>query len=322
MTQKQLADYLPGEPFEGFLMLRSGETRTSKAGKTYLDMTLGDCSGEINAKRWNGDMALPAPSTVLYIRGQVEDYQGRLQLRVEAMRAANDGEADLSILVPSAPESAEVYLREINETIDGMQSVALRRIVKEMLSMCGDKLIYFPGGQRLHHAERTGLLHHTVGMLRTAKQLLQVYPFLRADLLLSGVIIHDLCKIWEMKSSELGVVSDYSTDGLLIGHIVRGVTMIHEAAKKVGVSGETVVLLEHMLLSHHGVPEYGSPKLPMFPEAEVLHTVDLLDARMNEMMGIEDRTPAGAFSEKIWSLDRRLYHPRYDCLDEEPALEL
>ena len=131
-------------------------------------------------------------------------------------------------------------------------------------------------------------------------------------LLLAGVIIHDLSKISEMKSDEYGNVTDYTREGLLVGHLVRGVARLAEAAKNVGVTGEIVVLLEHMIISHHGIPEYGSPRPPMFPEAEVLNWIDTLDARMNEMEGIMARVPAGAFSEKIWSLDRRLYHPFYE----------
>jgi len=149
-------------------------------------------------------------------------------------------------------------------------------------------------------------------MLNTAEHIIAAYPFLHGDLLRAGVILHDLGKITEMKSDKLGNVSDYSRDGLLIGHLVRGVAKVAEAARNVGVEGELVVLLEHMMISHHGIPEYGSPKPPMFPEAEVLNWIDTLDARMNEMEGIMARVPAGAFSEKIWSLDRRLYHPLYE----------
>ena len=178
--------------------------------------------------------------------------------------------------------------------------------------MAGDRLMYFPAAQRLHHAERSGLLHHTTGMLRTAEHILAAYPFLNGDLLRAGVILHDLCKIQEMKSDSLGNVSDYTRDGLLIGHLVRGVAQLQLAAQNVGVEGEIVLLLEHMILSHHGEAEYGSPRMPMFPEAEALHWVDLLDARMNEMQAIMQRVPEGAFSEKIWSLERRLYHPRYE----------
>jgi 3'-5' exoribonuclease len=106
-------------------------------------------------------------------------------------------------------------------------------------------------------------------------------------------------------------VTDYTRDGQLLGHLVRGITNLNRVAEKAGVTGEALVLLEHMLLSHHGESEYGSPKPPMFPEAEALHWIDILDARMNTMKTATDKTPPGAFSEKIFSLDRRIYHPLY-----------
>ena len=162
-------------------------------------------------------------------------------------------------------------------------------------------------------------------MRRLAKAVLTVYPWLDAELLYAGVIIHDLSKIAEMKSDETGNVNDYTVDGLLLGHLVRGVTQVREAARRMEIpeTEEYVLLLEHMVISHHGEAEYGSPRPPMFPEAEMLHWIDLVDARMNEMNGIVRRTPAGAFSEKIWSLERRVYHPHYRGEEEgapaEPA---
>ena len=299
--------------FEGFLLVRSSDQRTGSNGGRYLDMNLTDRTGEINCKMWDGTVAPPQQGSVIKVRGLVQEYNGRLQLRIERMRPAVPADnVDLSKLVPCAPESPEVMLREINETIDRFESEQLRAVVREMLRLAGDNIVWFPAAQRLHRAERSGLLHHTVGMLRTAEHIISAYPFLHGDLLRAGVILHDLSKIDEMKSDELGNVTDYTRDGLLIGHLVRGVSRLAEAAKNVGVTGEMVVLLEHMIISHHGEAEYGSPRMPMFPEAEVLHWIDLLDARMNEMQGIMERVPAGAFSEKIWSLDRRVYHPNYD----------
>ncbi len=299
--------------FEGFLLVRSSDQRTGSNGGRYLDMNLTDRTGEINCKMWDGTVAPPPQGSVIKVRGLVQEYNGRLQLRIERMRAAVPADnVDLSKLVPCAPEKPEDMLREINETIDRFESEQLRAVVREMLRLAGDNIVWFPAAQRLHHAERSGLLHHTVGMLRTAEHIISAYPFLHGDLLRAGVILHDLSKIDEMKSDELGNVTDYTRDGLLIGHLVRGVSRLAEAAKNVGVTGEMVVLLEHMIISHHGEAEYGSPRMPMFPEAEVLHWIDLLDARMNEMQGIMERVPAGAFSEKIWSLDRRVYHPNYD----------
>ncbi|MBQ8556519.1 MAG: HD domain-containing protein [Clostridia bacterium] len=302
-----------GMRYEGFLLVRSADQRTGSNGGKYLDMNLTDRTGEINCKLWDGNVPPPAVGSVIKVRGLVQEYNGRKQLRVEKMRAAVEADGvDLSRLVPCAPETPDAYRTRIEETIDRFESEDLKKIVREMLRLAGDNIDWFPAAQRLHHAERTGLLHHTCSMLNTAEHIIAAYPFLHGDLLRAGVILHDLSKITEMKSDTLGNVTDYTRDGLLIGHLVRGVARLAEAARNVGVTGEIVVLLEHMIISHHGIPEYGSPKAPMFPEAEVLNWIDTLDARMNEMEGIMARVPAGAFSEKIWSLDRRLYHPHYE----------
>ena len=130
-------------------------------------------------------------------------------------------------------------------------------------------------------------------------------------------LLEDMCKTEEMISDNLGVVRDYSREGLLLGHLVLGVTRIQEAANDLGISGEPVLLLQHMMLSHHGEAEFGSPRKPMFPEAEALHWVDLLDARMNEMQTAIQKLKPGVFSEKIWSLDRRLYRADYDALEQD-----
>ena len=212
-------------------------------------------------------------------------------------------------------------LQELYDAADGFASEPLRLITREMLDRFREKLLYYPAAQRIHHAERGGLLHHTTGMLRLAKAILTQYTWLNADLLLAGVILHDLCKTEEMDSNEMGVVRDYSREGLLLGHLVLGVNRIQEAANKLGISGEPVLLLQHMMLSHHGEAEFGSPRKPMFPEAEALHWVDLLDARMNEMQTAVQKLKPGVFSEKIWSLDRRLYRADYDALgQEEPEM--
>lgn len=308
--------------FEGYLLVRSSEQRAAASGSRYLDMNLADKTGEINAKLWDGAFAPPKVGSVIKVRGSVLEYNGRLQLRVDKLRAAlPEDDVDVALLTPCAPEPPDDMLKVLHGVIDGMAREDLKKILREVLRISGPELLYYPAAQRLHHAERSGLLHHTTGMLRTADAILSCYPFLDGDLLRAGVILHDLCKISEMDSDEYGNVSDYTADGLLIGHLVRGVAQLHHAAAQVNVSGELVLLLEHMILSHHGEAEYGSPRKPMFPEAEALHWIDLMDARMNEMQGILERTPEGAFSEKIWSLDRRLYHPRYNQLDGEPAQE-
>ena len=318
MNQPSIAALRKDDRFIGFLLVRMAEQRQSSKGDKYLDMTLGDATGDLNAKVWDGKAVPPQVSTVIKVQATAQEYNGRMQLRVERLRAVTpQDEVDMSALTLCAPEAPEAMLAEINGTVDAMQNDDLKKILREMIGACGEKLVYYPAAQRLHHAERSGLLHHTVSMLRTAKAILPIYPFLDADLLLAGVIAHDLSKTAEMQSDNLGNVKDYTTEGLLLGHLVRGVTEVRLAAERAGVSGEYVLLLQHMVISHHGEAEFGSPRPPMFPEAEALHMIDDLDAKMNEMEGVMKRTPKGAFSEKIWSLDRRLYHPNYPG-EEEP----
>lgn len=314
MEQPQLSLLQKDDRFEGFLLVRSAEKRTGSTGNPYLDMTLADSSGDMNAKVWNTTQEAPVPGAVVKVRGLITEFNGRLQFRVEKFRsAAPEDNVDLSLLVASAPDKPEDMLKTIDNVIGGMKNDTLQKVVRYLVNGLRDRLYYYPAAQRLHHAERSGLLHHTTSMLNVASALLTCYPALDGELLKAGIIVHDLGKILEMDSDEYGNVADYTRDGLLLGHLVRGVSRVREAARECGISDddEYLLLLEHMILSHHGEAEYGSPRPPMFPEAEMLHFIDVIDARMNEMEGILARTPEGIFSEKIWSLDRRIYHPRY-----------
>ena len=318
MEQPRVCDLVKDVKFEGFLLVRMSEQRMGSNGNKYLDMTLADRTGDVNAKLWDGNVPSPDTGTVVKVRGATLEYNGRLQLRVERLRPiADEDVVDMSALTQCAPQSPEEMLSEIDQALNGVRSESLRKIVRELLRRYQEELVYFPAAQRIHHAERSGLLHHTTGMLRLAQAVLPLYPFANADLLLCGVIVHDLCKAEEMASDAMGVVKDYTESGLLLGHLVLGVTRIQEAANAVGVTGEPVTLLQHMMLSHHGEEQYDSPRKPMFIEAELLHWIDLLDARMNEMQAVEERIRPGVFSEKIWSLERRLYHPDYDALIDD-----
>ncbi|MBR4538946.1 MAG: HD domain-containing protein [Clostridia bacterium] len=318
MQQLTVASLSRDMKFEGFLLVRSADQRTSSNGGKYLDLTLCDTTGDINCKMWDGTVQPPKQGAVIKVRGTVQEYNGRLQMRIERLRNPSPAdEVDVSQLMPCAPEKPQDMLREINRAIDKMKTPELQAILREMIAMCGDKLSYYPAAQRVHHAERSGLLHHTVSVLRAAEAVLPLYPFLDGDLLRAGAIAHDLSKTAEFLSDEWGNVSDYSAEGQLLGHLVHGVAQVREAARRANVTGEYVLLLSHMIISHHGQPDHGSPRPPMFPEAEMLHLLDDMDAKMNEMEGVMRRTPVGAFSEKIWTLDRRLYHPRVHGAESE-----
>ncbi len=306
--QPQLATMIKGQVFEGFLLTRTATQRTASNGSKYLDMTLTDISCEVNAKMWDGQTPAPAPAEVLRIRGMMLEYNGRPQLRVDKMRpAAEDDDYDMAALAPTAPEPAGDMMDSVLNRADAILDKELKALVLKRLEEAGDKLLYYPAAQKLHHAERAGLLHHVTTMLKMAKAVCQIYPQLDADLLAAGVILHDLCKLEELNADEIGVVSDYSREGQLLGHLVMGVMAMDRAGRELGVRPELLLLLEHMILSHHDLPEHGSPRRPMFPEAEVLHVLDLLDARMFEMQRELTLVKPGGFTDRIWSLERKLY---------------
>ena len=301
-----LSDIKRDDRFEGYLIVRSAEQRASANGKNYLDMTLADKSGSINAKMWDGTVQPPLAGSIVKVRATGNEFNGRMQLRVEKIRAAESrDQVDMSALIPCAPRDPNEMLGEVVRAADHIADPDLRRITCELLDRAGDKLLTFPAAKQMHHAERSGLLHHTTTMLRATNAIMSVYPQLNASLLIAGVIVHDLAKIDEMDADTLGLVSDYSVDGKLIGHIVRGVVNIQLAAEKTKANPGKALLLQHMVLSHHGIPEYGSPLAPKFPEAEVLNTIDTLDARLYEMDEALSRAIPGGFSEKVWGLDNR-----------------
>ena len=311
--QPQLAGMLKGQVFDGYLLVRSASQRTSQNGGKYLDMTLCDISGEVNAKMW--DSLTPPPETAqpIRLRGVMQEYNNKAQLRVDKLRPVSEqDDIDMSALIPVAPFPARDMVDVINTRIARMKDPALRELVRARLESYGEKLMYYPAATRLHHAERSGLLHHTSTMLRAADAICEIYTTLDSDLLAAGVILHDLCKITEISADELGMASDYTREGMLIGHLVQGVAELNRVGRELGVPEELLQMLEHMVLSHHDLPEYGSPKPPMFPEAEVLHALDLMDARIFEMNRALSQVQPGCFTERIWSLERRLYRRLLD----------
>jgi 3'-5' exoribonuclease len=316
--QPQLLTMIKGQVFDGYLLVRSATQRTSQNGSKYLDMTLCDISGDVNAKMWDSLTAAPAVALPVRVRGAMQEYNGKAQLRVDKLRAVTDtDDIDMSALTPVAPQPADDMLSVLTARAGAMRDEQLRALVQKRLEEAGAPLLYYPAASKLHHAEKSGLLHHVTTMLRVADAVCQIYPDLDADLLAAGVILHDLCKLTELAADELGMVSDYTREGMLVGHLVMGVAELARAGRELGVREELLIMLEHMILSHHDLPEYGSPKPPMFPEAEVLHLIDQLDARMFEMQRALASVQPGSFTERIWSLERKLYRRS----DERPKEE-
>lgn len=304
---------------EGFCLIKTVEQKMTARGVPYLDMTLSDSSGEIGAKLWDYKEAVHGQyrtNMLIKARGVFVPFNDVQQFRIERIRPVTDADAvEIADFVPSAPQSGQDMYQALYETAQQFQDADLKQLVCAMLEEYKEKLQYCPAAFRLHHAVRGGLLYHTLSILRLAQGVVSVYPFVDRDLLFAGIILHDICKVEEFQVEETGIATGYTAQGELIGHLVRGAMAVERVGSRLGVSADTMMLVEHMLISHHGDPEFGAAQRPKFLEAEILSQLDLLDARVYEIMQTLDDVEIGQFSKNQWMLEnRKIYrHGRQDA---------
>lgn len=296
---------------EGYCLIKTLEKKINVKGVPYLDMTLTDRTGEISAKLWDYREEIHAwiqPNMLVKVRGVISEYNGADQFRTERIRPVIDADnVRIEDFVPSAPYSGEQMLESLVTLVEGFENEDLKTLVLSLLSEAREKLLYWPAAFKLHHAIRGGLLYHTLSIVRLAQEACVIYPFVDRELLLSGAILHDIAKLSEFEAQSTGIASGYTTEGTLIGHLVRGAMMVEKKGKELGTDSETLMLLEHMLLSHHGEPEFGAAVRPMFLEAEILSSLDMLDARIYEIQSAIAGTASGEFSARQWALENRKF---------------
>ena len=294
---------------EGFCLVKSAAVRTDVKGTEYLDMVLADSEGECVAKLWNYSRIAHGEydaNDIIKVRGTVQVWKDTEQFKIDRIRKANDGDSvDMSAIIPTAPFDPQEMYDELYNAAANFKDEDLRRIVQYLLRENREQLLIYPAGVKLHHATRGGLLHHTLSVLHLAQRIAELYPSLHKDLLFAGAILHDIGKLRELDADTLGIAGAYTNEGQLLGHINVGMAMVASAAEITMIAPKTAMLLEHMILSHHGKPEFGSPRLPMIPEAEVLSICDLLDSKMYEMDAALDGVSKDGFSERLWALDNR-----------------
>ena len=296
----------------GFCLIKSCEQKLNKRGEPYLDMVLGDSSGEISAKLWNYNEELHgtfAVNTVVKVQGTISEFNGSDQLRIDRIRRAVESDnVKIEDFVASAAYGSEAMFDELIRLTQQFQDKELALLTSAVLNENRDTLLYYPAAFKLHHAMRGGLLQHTLSLVRLAQSVAKIYPFINEDLLLCGAMLHDVAKLRELIADETGIATGYSVKGTLLGHLVMGAMMVEEAAKKLGIPEEKAVLVEHMLISHHGDPEFGAAVRPLFIEADILSALDRLDARIVEENGALNGVQAGAFSNRQWALDNRSFY--------------
>ncbi|HJW98630.1 MAG TPA: OB-fold nucleic acid binding domain-containing protein [Terriglobales bacterium] len=287
------------------------QIKPKKTGEPYLALTLGDRSGQLEAKMWdNVDEVLEAfeQDDFLKVKGLINKYKQRFQLTIHKLRKLGDPEIDFSDYLPKTTKNIDELWQTLTGFIDGFQNSHLKSVVRAFM---GDPEIAAayrnaPAAKTLHHAYIGGLLDHVVSLFRSCDLMCRNYPQVNRDLLMTGAFLHDIGKIHELTYNRS---FSYTTKGQLLGHMIIELEMLQaKLALLPGFPEELKTLLEHLIISHHGEYAFGSPKLPMFPEALMLHYLDDLDSKMEAMRAQFEReaTLEGAWTSYNASLGRPL----------------
>lgn len=310
-----LYDIQTGEDFNLFLLIKSAEVKIARTGKPFIAFSFQDQSGSMDGMYWSAtdeEIAKFQTGKVVFVRGMRDSYQGKSQVKIKQLRLAEEGEPnDPSLYLERVEVKREDIKREIDEAIFLIREPNIVRIVHKILNTVEEDFYSYPAAKRFHHAMVGGLSFHTVSMLRIAKSLLKIYPDLNASLLISGIILHDIGKTIELSGP---VSTEYTLKGKMMGHIVIMSELIDQACREININPEmeSIVLLKHVVLAHHGKLEYGSPVVPQIVEAELIHQIDLMDANLNMMLSETAKIEGGEFTEPIFALDRRqFYKPKF-----------
>ncbi len=303
---------------EGFALLKSCDKKSAKNGTFYLDAVIADKSGEMYAKMWDyREESLPMPqvNTIVKIRGVLQQYNGNDQFIIQRMRPATaEDNINIADFVKSADFEGADMLKVIENIISSFSDEEFKSVVLGMIADNREKLLTFPAAEKLHHAMTGGLLYHTLSILRLAECVCSIYPCIDRELLISGVVLHDIAKLREYSVNASGMVDGHTLEGVLLGHLVMGAEDVGRKCDELSVTPEKKYLLQHMLISHHGKLEFGAAVRPSFIEAEVLSQLDLFDANIYEMADAIKDVKSGEFTGRLWMLDNiRFYnHGRKD----------
>jgi len=301
----------PNKLSTGSFLVHSKEIRQKKSGEFYLSLLLADRTGELDSKMWDNVSEVIDSfdrDDFVKVKGMVQIFHNRPQMTIHKLRRMDDSEIDFADYFPSSKRNTEEMWAELLTIVAGISNVHLKGLLEAML---GDEEIAAryrraPAAKNIHHAFLGGLLEHVLSVCGMARLASQHYTYIDSDLLLTGVILHDIGKIYEL-NYERGF--SYSNEGQLLGHIQMGVRMVADKVRGLPDFPPALrTLVEHMILSHHGKLEFGSPKLPQFPEALLLHYLDDMDSKMECMRALleNDRQVEGCFTAYNATLERSI----------------
>jgi len=333
MSRRFLQDLADGDSIDEVYLITDKQLRANRNGNLYLQIELRDRTGSISARLWNAGEHIFRSfdgGDFLHVKGKVQLFQGALQVILSHVERVESEKVDLADFLPHTEQDVSKLLERLRGSLMRLANPHLRALIE--CFMMDDSFMrgfcQVPAGIRNHHAYLGGLLEHVVRLTDAAERLLPLYPELDRDLLLVGIFLHDAGKVRELS---YGRVFAYTDEGQLIGHLVIGVELLNEKAARVPeltgepLPQELLLRLKHMIVSHHGTYEFGSPKLPMTPEAIALHYLDNFDAKVHSFSRDirEDRNQSSSWTPFNQSLQRRLFKGATDGTEAlySPTLE-
>lgn len=308
---KYVNEFEAGERVEVELLVNNCTKGATNTGAPYLSISLQDRTGPIEGKKWDAfpeDSLIAEQGKVIKVTGDVIDYRGNKQLKILKIEELDQKRVDYVRFCMPSPIPQEELVRKLNGFISSIKDESCHKIVDKLITENYNAFITYPAASKNHHEFMSGLLYHTISMAETALLIASHYDGIDMDILLSGVLLHDVGKVVELSGP---VATKYTDEGKLLGHISIMAAEVRRVAKELNITNEVPMLLEHMILSHHGVRDYGSPVLPSTREAVILHFVDDIDSKMNILDKAYDGVEEGEWTQRIVAMEGRpFYKPK------------
>ncbi|OFS64608.1 3'-5' exoribonuclease YhaM [Nosocomiicoccus sp. HMSC09A07] len=303
----------PGDSVESFYLVKRAQDGVTQQGKSYMTLILADKTGELDSKLWTvtpEQIKELKEADMVKVRGEVINYRGNNQMKILEIRTANENDnVSIHNFLKEAPIDGDDLFDKIMDYALKITSANLQRITRGLLTKYRKEFSTFPAAMTNHHDFVSGLAYHVYTMLRVGESLCDIYETLDRNLLYAGIILHDIGKVKELSGA---VNTTYTVEGNLIGHIVIATEEITKIADELNIEGEDILLLKHLILAHHGKLEYGSPKTPMIKEAEILHMIDNIDARILMMDKHIQSVEPGTFTQRVFPLEGRMLYRSVD----------
>lgn len=315
---KSINELADGDRITSQFLVNACNKGVTSASKSYLTVNLQDATGTMDGKKWDvsdDDVLVFAPGNVVQVEAEVLSYKNALQMKILSGKALPLEGLDFSRFVPSSPVSKEVLVKKLNDYLFSLKNHDVKILTEYLVKKHYDAFVDYPAAVRNHHNFASGLLYHSLCMADMAEALCKLYPTLNRDVLIAGCLIHDIGKTVELSGP---IATKFTLEGKLLGHISIMQAEVKEAADALGLTGEIPAVMEHMVLSHHGQPDFGSPIAPATREALALSMIDDFDAKMNILDKAYQGVAPGEWTQKVFTIDDRyFYNPLYTAPEKK-----